>query len=225
MGDVTLIVDPAPFEAAARVLTERLAKGTRLAIPGGSAMATVQAVRRQLAPNVWKSLRLTWVDERLVPQASIASNRGEAYRLGVLAHEQRPGLEVPLVADGETAAQAVARAEAALTRDFDGAIDVALLGLGEDGHVASLFPAHQPWSQLGLVTAVNDAPKPPAERLTLTLRVLARAGVFRLIVAGGAGKRGALQRLLDGDTTIPAAHLGDVTVVTDVPLRNTQVKA
>ena len=69
----------------------------------------------------------------------------------------------------------------------DGALDVALLGVGPDGHVCSLFEGHAALDeQERLAVAVTDSPKPPPRRITLTLRTLASARLI-VIAAFGAG--------------------------------------
>lgn len=221
MADVTLLVTDRPLEVAAGLVREALSRvgpGARLGIPGGSALGALRLVREALPEALWSTLRLTWVDERLVPTSDAASNRGEAFHSGSLSKQQPVAVELPLVLDGESPAQAVARVAAQLTLSFADGLDVALLGLGEDGHVASLFPGHAALGSKAPVAAVDDSPKPPSRRVTLTLPVLARPGVERIIVALGAGKRDALMRLMAGDETIPAARLGRVTVVTDQQL-------
>ena len=225
MGDVTVLVTARPLEVAAGLVSEalrRVGAGARLGIPGGSALGVLRLVREGLPPELWRTLRLTWVDERLVPVSDAASNRGDAFHGGSLSKAQPVALELPLVLDGENAGTAVARATAGFTHDFGGALDVALLGLGEDGHIASLFPGHVVLSSQGLVAALQDSPKPPSGRVTLTLPVLARPGLERIIVALGSGKREALQRLMAGDAAIPASKLGKVTVVTDQQLASTK---
>lgn len=221
MAEVSLVITPRPLETAADLLAGALRSvgpGARLGIPGGSAIAVLRLVREVLTPELWSSLRVTWVDERVVPLADAASNRGELLRGGPLG----VALELPLVLDGEDGAAAVARSSEAFERDFDGALDVALLGLGEDGHVASLFPSHAALESEALVVAVSDSPKPPSKRVTLTLPVLGRPGLERIIVAMGAVKGEALRRLVAGDRAIPAARLGAVTVVTDQQLTSTK---
>jgi 6-phosphogluconolactonase len=76
-------------------------------------------------------------------------------------------------------------------------LDVALLGLGEDGHTASLFPGHPEVLQDGgaLCLPVRNAPKPPPERVTLSLPVL-RAARHCLLLATGAGKADAVAAVL-----------------------------
>jgi 6-phosphogluconolactonase len=124
---------------------------------------------------------------------------------------------VPLWLDRETPEGAVRRVTRTLTEEFGGHLDVTLLGMGDDGHVASLFPEHPALEATGLVTLVDDSPKPPPERITLTLPLLGTAN-HAVLVATGAGKRGALSRLRDGDLSLPAARLPNLTVVTDQSL-------
>jgi 6-phosphogluconolactonase len=204
-----------PALAAAQLLVEALARvpdAPRLAIPGGSAVAAVGPTREKLG-RAWQNLRLTWVDERCVPPADARSNRGSAYRAGALHADAPPALELPLFRDGETPAQAVARVEAALDRGFQGALDVLLLGMGEDGHVASLFPGRQTGG--GRVAHVTGSPKPPPERITLTRSFLGTAAET-VLLAVGESKRAALARLLRGDAALPAHGLAGLAVVTDL---------
>lgn len=79
----------------------------------------------------------------------------------------------------------------------DVVIDVALLGLGPDGHTASLFPGHATLEERAArVLPVDDSPKPPPERVTMSLDTLGSARSLVLLVTG-AGKADALARTLD----------------------------
>ena len=201
---------------AAAILDVDAANGSaRVAIPGGSAVAAIGAARQQLG-DAWPRMRLTWVDERCVPSDRHDSNRGAAYRAGLLDDAHPPAVELPLYAAGESGPDAVARVEAGLAAEFDHGLDVLLLGIGADGHIASIFPgtvfpdgAHAAW--------VRDSPKPPPERITLTPLVLTTARVS-LILAIGEAKRNALERLRVRDPTLPASALPNLTVVTDLDI-------
>ena len=210
-----------PALVAGRLLAEALrdadaaGDGARLAVPGGSALAALGLARRA-AGSAWQRVRLTWVDERCVPFQHADSNRGSAYRSGALDADDPPARELPLFQDGEDGAAAVARVERVLAREFSDALDVLLLGLGEDAHVASLFPGWRLPSG-ARVAFVAESPKPPPARVTLTPLVLAsaRAGV---LLAAGEAKRAALERVLAGDRALAVTSLHGVTIVTDLRL-------
>jgi 6-phosphogluconolactonase len=95
--------------------------------------------------------------------------------------------------------------------------DLVLLGLGEDGHTASLFPGHD-WSAAGLasVLAITDAPKPPPQRVSLSPARLAATRQLVFLVTG-AGKRKAVQDWRAG-IAIPASRIaphGGVDILLD----------
>ena len=222
MGEPAVVVakgELASARAAALVVTAleaALARGgvAGLAIAGGSAAVATKAVRETLAAR-WGQLHLTWVDERCVPQASPDSNRGAAYAKGYLTASARPLLELPLFEDGESPRDAVARLAFPLAEGTR--IDVTLLGMGEDGHIASLFPG-RPWEDGGRPAMhVGASPKPPPDRITLTRSRLARVKTH-VLLATGEGKRAALLRLLAGDPSLPASGLSGLTIVTDLDL-------
>ncbi|MCC7519328.1 MAG: 6-phosphogluconolactonase [Verrucomicrobiae bacterium] len=84
--------------------------------------------------------------------------------------------------------------------------DLLLLGLGEDGHTASLFPGSPALSENARDATAAPGPPPHTRRLTLTYPTLNRARAAWFLVAGGA-KAPMVRRLLDGDETLPAARL------------------
>ena len=130
----------------------------RLAIPGGSAAAVVRHTRIILG-DVWRRSRLTYTDERCVPFDAQDSNRGSLHRDGTFIPTDPPAVELSLFQTGEAPDEAVRRVAAALGRDFDAGLDVLLLGMGPEGHIASLFPQRDPHE--GLVAHIEDSPRPP----------------------------------------------------------------
>ncbi len=211
----------AATEAAAAAAVEALiaadtrAGRSRLAIPGGSALQAMRALTAGLPGAVRRRLHLTWVDERCVPLQDEDSNRGAAARAGLLPVDCAAVL--PLWWDEASPDVAVERVSSRLRGQFADGLDVALLGLGEDGHIASLFPGRA--ARAGTVAHVADSPKPPAERMTLTLAMLQRAGLC-VLLATGASKRDALQRLRRGDASLPGSALARLQVYTDLELED-----
>ncbi|MCB9671006.1 MAG: 6-phosphogluconolactonase [Alphaproteobacteria bacterium] len=94
-------------------------------------------------------------------------------------------------------------------RALDSAVptpDVLLLGMGPDGHIASLFPGHAALTAPGRVLALSDSPKPPPERLTMSLSLLREASEAVVLITG-ASKRDATRRVLAGDPHLPLTLL------------------
>ncbi|MEQ1570173.1 MAG: 6-phosphogluconolactonase [Myxococcota bacterium] len=187
-------VGPAAAERVVAALEAAVAARGRatLAVPGGTGPIPVfDAFVASFPAALAARTVLTWVDERHGAAEgpdwagwSADSNRRLVWERWLSRVETRPR-EVPLDAPGSLA-EARAAVEARWLAEV-GALDVALLGVGPDGHVASLFPGHPLASAPGTVLAVADAPKPPPERLTLSRGVLEAAGCV-VVVATGAAK-------------------------------------
>lgn len=90
--------------------------------------------------------------------------------------------------------------------------DIAFLGLGEDGHTASLFPNHTV-NEMESVAAVYDSPKLPKERVTLTARTLAKANC-RMVLAAGEGKSDIIKKIKE-DFPLPINVIGDINWFVD----------
>lgn len=211
-----------PAQAAGQRLAQAIAQvdarrgECRLAIPGGSALGVLRHVHGFLPQGTWSRVLLTWVDERCVPLSDPASNRGALHGLGLPA----PGLELPLWTDeDDNANAALERFCPAFARRFAGGLDVALLGLGEDGHVASLFPAHPALRAEGPAVFVPDSPKPPPLRMSLTLEVL-RATPLAFMMVSGQGKRAALRRVVQREQGLPTSVLPHLVITTDIELES-----
>jgi 6-phosphogluconolactonase len=180
-----------------------------MAIPGGSVATHCFPALVEL-PLDWNRVHLFWADERAVPPLDAESNYGLAARLW-LAPAQVPTGSVHRMPAERADLTAAADAYAAELSSVLGAVpvlDLALLGMGPDGHVASLFPDHLLLrEEERLVSVVTDAPKPPARRLTLTMPVLARARRV-IVVAFGASKADAVSEAVTNEhSELPVAQL------------------
>ena len=85
-------------------------------------------------------------------------------------------------------------------------IDLNILGLGPDGHVASLFPGIADVDDLRTIFAITDSPKPPAARVSFTMSMINSADEV-WIVAAGESKAEAVTKIIDGDLAIPASYV------------------
>lgn len=174
-----------------------------LVLAGGD---TPKALYEDLAAQRcdWQHWRLFLSDERCLPDGDPARNETMVRHTwldpaGIAADR----LTAPHGTDATAAALGYARAIEAI-----GPFDLVLLGVGEDGHTASLFPGLPPGDSDNAPAAlpVHDAPKPPPERVTLSTRRLCEAHHV-LFMAKGAGKRVALDRWRAGEP-LPAARIG-----------------
>jgi 6-phosphogluconolactonase len=204
-----VVADPSELASkAAEWTAERITQaveergGCYIALAGGETprgcyQRLAQSPYREHLP--WAKLFVYWSDERQVPLDDAASNYAMA-KLALLDQVPIPRDQIfPLVGDPAPAIAKVPRDARGQPR-----FDVIHLGMGEDGHTASLFPGHPALQYQSAVVAVLNAPKPPPERLTLSLPVLnaARAVLF---MVQGAGKRAAMERVLRRDPSLPAS--------------------
>src|SRR5690606_7016618 len=164
----------------------------------------------------WSRLHLFFGDERYVSHADPDSN----YRMvheALVAHVPLPPGNVHPVPSGPSPAEAASAYEAEL-KSFYGAdrldpsrplFDVTLLGLGPDGHTASLFPdsaaldEHVAW----VLPVIGS--KPPPQRITLTFPPLNSSAAV-VFLAVGAEKQPMVKRLLGGDQNLPAGRIRPV---------------
>lgn len=207
-----VVADPVALaEAAARWTADRISAAVEargacyLALAGGE---TPRGCYQRLAlppyhdALPWAKVRLYWSDERQVALDSPDSNYAMA-KAALIDHVPIPPSQVfPLVGDNAAAIDGVPRNDDGWPR-----FDVIHLGMGEDGHTASIFPgspaAEDPQ---GFVYRVDDCPKPPPIRLTLTLPVLNAARAVLFMVSGGS-KQKALARVLRRDRALPASRV------------------
>ena len=176
-----------------------------LALPGGS-VATTFFPALAASGIDWTRAAFFWGDERAVPESDPDSNAGLARRLW-LGPAGVPDASIHRVETGApTLADAAQRYADTLTRELGTPprLDVALLGVGPDGHVCSLFPGHAALQARGWTVDVEDAPKPPPRRVSLTMPTLAAAELV-VVIALGAGKAPVMREALSG-TELPVAR-------------------
>lgn len=180
-----------------------------LAIPGGRSPADVLTeLARICDPFVRERLDLLWLDERAVPRGHPDRNDAPtiaAWKAGGSLPARVHAMPAE-DADLEAAAACYALTLSEATGGT-GVIDACLVGIGEDGHCASLFPNHRGLSDLSDVFAVYDSPKPPPRRLTLSLPVLHRARTLAILALGAAKGRIARTARLHADPSLPVSLL------------------
>ena len=190
---------------------------------GGTALIFLSALRNA---NVdWRRITLFWGDERAVPPDDPESNYGLAQRMLLTPLGTNAPRAIRMKADSPDLGQAARSYDDQLANELDGGVlDLAILGVGEDGHVCSLFPGHPALTQNDLRTvAIEDSPKPPRRRLSLSMRFLLQTKKL-WVVAVGQRKLRVLQAALDktGNTTpldVILRQARDVTVFTDQTIR------
>ncbi|KAK7320863.1 hypothetical protein VNO77_30748 [Canavalia gladiata] len=160
----------------------------------------------------WSKWHVFWVDERVVPKDHLDSNYKLAYD-GFLSKVPIPAVNVYAVDDALPADGAADVYETNLRRLVKSNVistsnsglpkfDLMLLGMGPDGHVASLFPEHpllkedQKW-----VTFIKDSPKPPPERITFTFPVINSSSNTAMVVTGEGKSSAVYSALEDGQKT------------------------
>jgi 6-phosphogluconolactonase len=225
----TCVDGEAAAKRAASEITRRLQSAreqrgaAHLALSGGTTPArTYELLAHELED--WQAMHVWFADERCVGPEDEESN----YRLAretlldaatglAPEHVHRMEGELGPEQGAERYAEAL-RVHAPIDEELV-ALDVIVLGIGPDGHVASLFPG-APTLDVGapaLCLGVHDSPKPPPERITLTLPVL-HAAQRCVLLATGASKADAVDAMLGEPTRhVPASLLrrGRLSVILD----------
>jgi 6-phosphogluconolactonase len=164
----------------------------------------------------WSHVDLWWGDERFLPTGHQDRNETQAREALLDALPLDPAHVHPMPAsdgpDGDDAEQAAARYARELAAAAQPSsselphFDVLMLGVGEDGHVASIFPEHPVGYATGTTAAVHNSPKPPPTRITLTMSTIQSAEEVWL-VAAGTDKAAAVGMAISGagPKQLPAA--------------------
>lgn len=219
MSEATVVVHPnaelLAATTAARLITSlvdaQAAHGeASVVLTGGSVgIKTLRAVAKSPARNAvdWSRLHVWWGDERFLPSGDPERNETQAREALLDDVPLDPKRVHPMPADeGDVADDPDAAAERYAAEVIGARFDVLLLGLGPDGHVASLFPGQPTLDDDRPAVPVVNAPKPPPTRISLSLPTIRSANDVWFVVAGD-DKAPAVKLAMDGDQSVPAAHV------------------
>jgi 6-phosphogluconolactonase len=219
--DAQLLAQAVAARTVTRLVDSVAARGTASVVLTGGGIGTAVLAELAVAPARdaidWPHLDIWWGDERFLPTGHPDRNETGA-RSVLLGHVDvdparvypMPGPDGPDGDDPEAAAARYASWLAAATRPEDHGpvpeFDVLMLGIGPEGHVASIFPEAPAAYATGSVVAVRNSPKPPPTRISFTFSAIQAAREV-WILASGAEKADAVAEALSGvsQDKLPAA--------------------
>lgn len=214
LTDASEVADIVATRLLDRLVELQTTKGVvHVCLTGGDAANMMYERFAELAPQTaldTSLLQLWWGDERFVPATDPDRNSLQAVaRLARTVPIKSADIHMMPAADGRLDAdQCAAEYEAELGGTT---FDITLLGIGRDGHIGSIFPGHPSFDPTTKsVIGVTDSPKPPPERITLTIPTFNRSDEIWFLASGG-GKADAIARCLDRDPALPASHVRGVT--------------
>lgn len=216
---------PALARAAATAAVEHLQQtlaqqptATWVLAGGSTPLAAYEMIARDFTNALdWSKVTFVIGDERIGALDS-KDNNCQAIIDTLLVHFPQYTLLRPksdLSAEHAAADYAVQLATLPTDQHGRTQFDLVWLGMGEDGHTLSLFPDHADFSSddTRLVIPVHNSPKPPSNRISLTLHALAGARHTAILTAG-ASKRTALTQALQPDSHLPIAQAARITSAT-----------
>jgi 6-phosphogluconolactonase len=152
-------------------------------------------------PDAFSGLHIWWSDERFVPADSVERN---AFPFHKTVINKKIVIHQGLASDAAANVDEAVADYALALENVD--IDLNILGLGPDGHVASLFPGIADIDDIKTVFAIKNSPKPPAERISFTMKTINSAEEV-WIVAAGESKADAVTKVIEGDLSVPASYV------------------
>ncbi|MBF0890203.1 6-phosphogluconolactonase [Gluconobacter sp. LMG 1744] len=199
----------------------------RVALSGGSTPKRLFEIlatpsRAKLVP--WERVEIFYGDERHVPEGHADSNHTVGQSV-LLSHVPVPAQNVHAIPTGDTV-EADAQAYEKTLRTSYGAteldpkrplFDLVMLGLGTDGHTASLFPGQPVLKERKAWVGTAAPSTAPYERITLTYPAIQSSALVVFLVTG-ASKVEMLERLVEGDSSIPSARVtseGRIVILAD----------
>ena len=186
-----------------------------IALTGGTIADEIYRALARLDSSAvdWTQVDFWWGDERYVPaDSSDRNDRGvELDLLDVVGADPARVHAMPAADEAHPdVASAAAAYEQELRTHGGGQFDLVLLGLGPDGHVASLFPGFPQLDAEAIAVPVTGSPKPPPERITLTFPALNRTREVWFLVAG-EGKAEAVARALADEGSVQETPARGIT--------------
>jgi 6-phosphogluconolactonase len=207
-------------ELVARLVDAQVDGGVpQIALTGGS---IADAIHRELTRLTaesevggevdWSRVVFWWGDERFVEPASPDRNERQARESFLDQVDVDPALvhPMPSTESAESAEAGAAAYGEELRAHGSGLFEVVMLGVGPDAHVASLFPGYPQLDVDDIALAVHDSPKPPPDRITLTLPCLNRSKSVWFVVSG-EDKAGAVALALAEGTDLHDAPAAGVS--------------
>jgi 6-phosphogluconolactonase len=212
--DADVLAATVASRLVAKIVDAQAERGTASVVLTGGRIAKKVLETVKDAPAAaaidWAHVDLWWGDERFLPAGDAERNETQARAALLDALPLDPARVHAMPADEGQGPEAAAARYAAELGDPLPPFDVLMLGVGEDGHVASLFPEHPVLNETGTTAAVHNSPKPPPNRVTLTMPTIQTADEVWLIAAG-PDKTTSVGAALNGDKTKPAAHATGVS--------------
>ena len=183
---------------AQRAIVER--SQFKLVLAGGGTPVKVYELLRESASD-WSKWNIYLGDERCLPIGGDQRN-SEVISRAWLAHSEIPDNQIHWIAAERGNIQAASDYAMTIADAFP--FDLVLLGMGEDGHTASLFPGDS-YPDDELVVPVSEAPKPPADRVTMNYTTLENTRQLMMLITG-SGKQEALSQWQSGEE-LPIAKI------------------
>ncbi len=222
MTEVSVLADA---DTLARTIAEQLlvrlisiqseGRVPSIALTGGTIANEIYRALARLDSSAvdWTQVDFWWGDERYVP-ADSSDRNDRAVELDLLDVVGADPARVHAMPAADEAHPDVASAAAAYEQELrthgGGQFDLVLLGLGPDGHVASLFPGFPQLDAEAIAVPVTGSPKPPPERITLTFAALNRTREVWFLVAG-EDKADAVARALADDGSVQQTPARGIT--------------
>jgi 6-phosphogluconolactonase len=209
--DLTLYADqPELLQEVTTQVIEVVETGLRingvfhLALTGGtlgSDLTRALVAHWNANPEMYQGLHIWWSDERFVERSSRQQN--SAPTLNTVTNQN---VAIHTLRASDEVANIDVAVDDYLEQLGENFMDLTILGLGPDGHVASLFPGAAHIDRLEKVIAITDSPKPPSIRATFTMSMI-NTSTLIWIIAAGASKAEAVTKIIEGDLSIPASYV------------------